>query len=118
MNLSRILRYLTASLSLALLLLPALARAQLEVGVMGIYQNGKEVGRIYVPNRGAKDETYVEHWVLFPGYVYPSKHRPGLETLIVPLEESAESLADFKKNQAAQPGVRFVEVLSHETELK
>lgn len=118
MKLLKTLCKLGACLSLALLLLPAIARAQLEVGVMGIYQNGQEVGRIYVPSRGAKDDTYVEHWVLYPGYVYPSKHRPGLETLIVPLEETFASLADFKNSLKLEPGSRTIEVLAHETQLK
>src|SRR2546422_759985 len=36
-----------------------------------IYESGKMVGVIYVPDRASK-ELYIEHWVLFPNYVYPS----------------------------------------------
>ncbi len=109
---------LFAGLSLAMLLAPTVSQAQMEVGVMGVYQNGKEVGRIYVPARGAKDETYAEHWVLYSDYVYPSKHRMGLETVIVPLDERVESLAAFKKGLAAEAGAKYIDVLSHESKLK
>ncbi|NOU13305.1 MAG: hypothetical protein HOO92_04960 [Methylococcaceae bacterium] len=85
---------------------------------MVIHQNDKEVGRIYVPPRHAKPDTYVEHWVLYPGYVYPSNKRPGLKTIIVPLEESFSSLSSFKNSLFLQPGSRLIEVLSHETKTK
>lgn len=98
-----------------LFLLPAQSQAQLEVGVMGIYQNGKEVGKIYVPPRNSKDITYAEHWVLYPNYIYPSKKIPGFETVIIPLREAFSSLAEFQKNIRFEPGTRTIEVLSHET---
>ncbi len=110
--------FLAACLSLILLLSPSISRAQMEVGVMGVYQNGKEVGRIYVPPRNAKDNTYVEHWVLYPGYLYPGKKRPGFETLIVPLHESFSSLSAFKNSLVLEPGSRIIEVLSHESKIQ
>ena len=101
-----------------LIFLPAQSQAQMEVGVMGIYQNGKEVGKIYVPPRSPKDVTYAEHWVLYPDYIYPSKNIPGFETVIIPLKEGFSSLAEFQKNTRLEPGTRSIEVLSQETRTK
>ncbi|CAH1196992.1 conserved exported hypothetical protein [Candidatus Nitrotoga sp. BS] len=109
---------LASCLAIPLLCLSKASQAQLEVGVMGIYQNGKEVGRIYVPPRHAKDDTYAEHWVLYPDYLYPSKYRPGLETVLVPMGESFSSREDFDKSFVAEPGSKIVDVLAHESKLK
>jgi hypothetical protein len=103
---------------LALSLSPAPALAQMERGVMGIFQNGKEVGRIYVPARNAKADTYAEYWFLYPDYVYPGQDRPGLETVIVPLKEDFPSLVEFRKTMKFMPGTRAIQVLSHETGLQ
>lgn len=102
-------------LSMALTLNSAPSLAQLEHGVMGLFQNGKEVGRIYVPARHSHDDTYVEYWFLYPNYVYPGKDLPGFETVIVPLAEKFSSLAAFRNSMQFEPGTRSIKVLSHET---
>lgn len=93
------------------------ASAQMERGIMGIFQNGKEVGRIYVPARSAKADRYSEYWFLYPDYVYPSQSLPGLETVIIPLPEKAASLAEFRKTRKFAPGTRSVKVLSQESQI-
>jgi hypothetical protein len=109
--------YLSIALSMTLSLFPTPAFAQMERGVMGIFQNGKEVGRIYVPARNSKADTYAEYWFLYPDYVYPGTQRPGLETLIVPLGEDFASLVEFRKTMKFAPGTRSIQVLSHETRI-
>lgn len=48
------------------------AFAQLDGGWHVIRQNGKIVGEIFVPMRPADAKLYVEHWVLYEDYIYPS----------------------------------------------
>lgn len=91
--------------------------AQMERGIMGIFQNGKEVGRIYVPDRSAKADRYSEYWFLYPNYIYPSQSLPGFETVIIPLPEKATSLAEFRKTQKFAPGTRSIKVLSQEAQI-
>lgn len=51
---------------------------QVDPGVHDVYQlvefqsERKFVAQVYVPERLADETTYVEHWVLFDGYVYPA----------------------------------------------
>lgn len=118
MKLSNIFGTLAAAFALTALLAPQTALAQLESGIMAIYQNGKEVGRIYVPGRAAKADTYVEHWLLYPNYTYPGRRRPALETVIVPLDDVAASLTEFKQSAGAEPGSKLIQVLSHETDVE
>ena len=64
-----------------------------------IYDNGSPVGAIYVDReRGAAQ--YVEHWVMFPTYTYPSEIRPN--------EQNAYTSADeFLASIPFGPGYRY-----------
>ena len=85
-------------------------RAQLDpTGGYEILQNGIRVGEIYVPERDPGTTQYVEHWVLYNSYVYPSKNQPELKTEIrVAQKSSYESEADFFARVPFGPGFRYV----------
>jgi hypothetical protein len=62
--------------------LGTLAFAQIDPGFSAIYQNGVQVGEIYVP--ACTDQgLYAEHWILYPNYVYVGQG--GAEIKIVPV---------------------------------
>ena len=91
------------------------AAAQLDPGirVYEIFEAGVKVGEIYVPPHQDRD-LYVEHWVLFPGYVYPSESN-GTAARIAQSGIVARSVPEF----FARPfptGSRYVEVTAHESE--
>jgi hypothetical protein len=86
------------------------ASAQLDpTGGYDIFQNGIRVGEIYVPERDPGSIYYVEHWVLYNSYVYPSKDMPELKTEIRLAQKSNyESEADFFARAPFGPGYRYV----------
>ena len=90
------------------------AFAQLDPGSFPIYQNGAQVGVIYVPDRAANTSLYAEHWILFPNYVYPSATN-GVRTEILPAEQRYTSEADFFRSAPWGPGFRYVHVASTDT---
>jgi hypothetical protein len=93
----------------------SVAFAQLDPGMCGIYQNGAQVGEIYVPGRSSQS-LYVEHWILYPNYVYPNA-RNGIKTEIIPeTNNSYTSEADFLTRAPFGPGYRYVRVTSNDTE--
>jgi len=96
--------------------LTTMASAQLDPGMCGIFENGVQVGEIYVP-RWASESLYVEHWILYPNYVYPNA-RNGVHVEIVP-EPNAKytSEADFFARAPFGPGYRYVRVTSNDTGL-
>jgi hypothetical protein len=84
-------------------------RAQLDPGFFNIFQNGIRVGEIYVPERDPGASRYVEHWILYNSYVYPSRELPELKTEIRVSQKSAyESEADFFARAPFGPGFRYV----------
>jgi hypothetical protein len=86
-------------------------RAQLDPGDFVILQNGVQVGEIYVPERAPRATQYVEHWVLYNGYVYPSKDHSELKTEIrVARKSGYQSEADFFARAPFGPGFRYVRV--------
>jgi hypothetical protein len=88
---------------------PTPGKMQLGVGLHDILQNGIKTGEIYVPDRDPKAINYVEHWVLFNGYVYPGKD-PDLVTTIRMSQRGYESEADFFARVPFGPGFRYVRV--------
>ena len=60
-----------------MVLFVALAFAQLDpTGIktgaaFDLYEADNKVGEVYVPARDTHANYYLEHWVLFPNYVYP-----------------------------------------------
>lgn len=90
---------------------PTPARTQMDPGVKRILQNGIQVGEIFVPERDPKATRYVEHWVLYNGYVYPGKDNPDVKTEIRESTKSSyESEADFFARVPFGPGFRYVRV--------
>src|SRR5262245_19046688 len=74
-----------------------------------VFQNGIRVGEIYVPERDPKATQYVEHWVLYNSYVFPSSDQPELKTEIRLAQKSSyESEADFFARAPFGPGFRYV----------
>jgi hypothetical protein len=85
------------------------ASAQLDPGNFEIRQNGRKVGEIFVPARAAEATSYVEHWVLFDGYVYPGEDSPAT----VRIKDSARryaSEADFFARVRWEQGFRYVRI--------
>ena len=94
----------------------SVAFAQFDPGDCRIYQNGVQVGEIHVPGK-ASQSLYVEHWVLYPNYVYPNG-RNGIQTEFVPgTTSSCASEADFFARAPFGPGYRYVRVTSNDTDL-
>ena len=100
---------------------PPTARAQLDptggkAGTYDIVQDSRVVGTIFVPawhdpNAGLPDNArYVEHWVLFPGYVYPSPANGKAITIRPAAEQRYASEADFFARVPWGAGSRYVRV--------
>jgi hypothetical protein len=88
-----------------------------------IYQSGKVVGVIYVPPRAAPD-LYIEHWVLFPSFIYHSMGSAagvaagiGGDAAMTIVPNPAFHIAteqDFFRSIPWGAGYRYVEVTAHE----
>jgi hypothetical protein len=90
------------------------AQAQIDPGVHDVFQrdqfgNTFKAGEIFVGPRDPGATNYVEHWVLFDNYVYPSAGNP-VATMIVPSRRSYTSEQDFFARVAWGPGFRYVRV--------
>ena len=79
------------------------------------FQNERKVAQIFVPARTADETTYVEHWVLFDGYVYPNRSL-SLVTEIRPSSDRYASLEDFLARVAWGPGFRYVRATAFESD--
>jgi hypothetical protein len=82
------------------------AQAQLDPGlrVYDIYEDDQRVGQVY--REGTDPSTYVEHWVMFPNYVYPSPVN-GVRLLIVPGNDEYRSAGDFLARVPFERGARY-----------
>lgn len=96
---------------------PRRVHAQLDAGnnVLLIYQSGQVAGMIYVPLGVGTRELYLEHWVLFPNYVYPSGERPTRTDIVPDPRVSYENEAAFFRAVPWGPGFRYVKVTAHDT---
>ena len=70
------------------------AHAQLDPGTITIIQNGKTVGKVFVPIRDANTCTYAEYWFLYSTYVYPSKSN-GASVTLSHVNEPYTNLTNF-----------------------
>lgn len=95
---------------------PRPANAQLDPGIRTLlYENGIQVGEIYVPERAAGQTQYDEEWVLYPNYRYPGPGFIGsLEIVASPTEKAYESLSDFLQRAPFPKGSKHVHVMSQE----
>jgi hypothetical protein len=85
------------------------APAQLDSGTrsFAVVQNDSVVGEIW--RDGDEPTHYLEHWVLYPGYVYPSTVNQ-IETKIQPGHHLYGSTADFLAHVPFERGARYVKV--------
>ena len=117
-------RKLLVSAALSALIALALsanaAAAQLDPGAHDVYQrdefqNLRKVAEIFVPAREPGATFYVEHWVLFDGYVYPSPQLPVVTTIRASRLRYA-SEEEFFARVAWGPGFRYIRVESFDTD--
>jgi hypothetical protein len=109
-------RKLSLYVAVSILLLSSIAPAQIDPGNHDIFQNRIKVGEIYVPPHAPGQLLYVEHWVLFPGYVYPGpENMQKLQIRPAPLRYSNE--AEFFRNVPWGRGYRYVHVTAYDTNM-
>lgn len=98
---------LLISVALFCLFSASSVRAQIDGGARsyGLYENGVLVGELY--REDTDPARYAEHWVLYPGYVYPSE-RNGVALLIRPSLTYYRNLADFFARVPFPTGSRYI----------
>lgn len=112
---NKLLRTLVVLLFATAIAHPIAAQLAPSTHVYDVLQNGTKVAEIYVP-RAQKRSLYVEHWVLFPGYTYPSPiNRLGFE--IVQSESRARNTAEFFQ-RSFPAGAKYIQVTGHQSELR
>ena len=74
---------------------------------IAIIQDGEVVGEIY--RIDPDPDHYVEHWVLYPGYVYPDAES-GVITELRPGYRTYRNLDDFYARVPFEKGSRYVKV--------
>ena len=96
---------------------PPAAKAQIGPDVkVYLYENGVRVGEIYVPDRAADQSQYLEHWVLYPNYMYPGpKFIGALEIVPSPTEPPYASEQDFFRRVPFGPGYKYIRVTAQES---
>ena len=104
----------TLSAIFVLALSATAAAAQLDPGTHDVFQEGRKVAEIFVPGREPGATFYVEHWVLFDGYVYPSPQLTVVTTIRASRLRYA-SEEDFFARVAWGPGSRYIRVESFDT---
>ncbi|PWT88485.1 MAG: hypothetical protein C5B54_10610 [Acidobacteria bacterium] len=107
-------RSLLILITVLTLTLPAFA--QLDPGNFVIVQNRRIVGEIFVPEREPGQTNYVEHWVLFPDYIYPASG-VSLDTKIKLSRKTYTSEADFFARVPWGPGFRYVRIDATDTDV-
>ena len=112
-------KFLFTAVAIAVMLtgiMPPAAKAQLDVGSrFYLYENGVRVGEIYVPDRAEGQSEYLEHWVLYPNYMYPGPRFIGaLQIVPSPTEKPYASESDFFRNVPFAPGSKYIRVLAQE----
>jgi hypothetical protein len=91
------------------LMLALPAGAQLDPGNFEIFQNGRKVGEIFVPERTKGQTSYVEHWVLSSDYIYPGG-KLSAQILIKRSQRSYASVDDFFARVSWGSGYRYVKI--------
>lgn len=93
----------------------SIAKAQLDTGTAEIRQDGKRVGLIFVADRFEDELTTIEHWVLFPDYVFPGAQNQDVVTKIRVTKKQFIDLEDFLDNVPFGEGYRYQKVISIES---
>lgn len=98
---------LVASLATAAFVTPRSANAQLDYNeerAFDLYEDGQLVGQVF--REGSNPTEYVEHWVMFPRYIYPSPVN-GVQLVVVPGKSHYRGAADFLARVPFEPGSRY-----------
>ena len=104
-----------------MLMFAALSFAQLDPigGSIGaafdLYESGNKVGEVYVPGRDAYATHYLEHWVLFPSYVYPGPKSLAKLNIVPKSTSPYTNESDFFKRVAFKAGSKYIRVTSDES---
>src|SRR5215813_1200922 len=81
-----------------------------------LFENGIRVGEVYVPERAEGQTEYVEHWVLYPNYLYPGPRFIGtLQIVPTPSEQPYEGETDFFKRVPFEKGSKYIRVTAQES---
>lgn len=75
---------------------------------------GREVGEVYRGPGFDDASVYVEHWILYPGYVYPGPRTLTVLNLTPKAETPYRNEAGFFANAAFPKGSKYVRVLAEE----
>lgn len=92
--------------------------AQLDYDTYDIFQNGVDVGVIYVPVRGADPSVYAEYWIMSDRYQYPSERNPVATEIKHSDRYHFTSLADFLTNAHWGEGFHYVTVTAYDRTTK
>lgn len=84
--------------------------AQLDYDTYDIFQNGANVGVIYVPVRGADPSVYAEYWIMSDRYQYPSERNHVTTEIRHSTGYHYTSLADFLDKAPWGDGYHYVVV--------
>jgi hypothetical protein len=80
-----------------------------------LYENDVRVGEVYVPLYVPGQTSYTQHWVLYPGYLYPGpKFIGALQVIPSPTERPYASETDFFQNVPWSAGSKYIRITSEE----
>jgi hypothetical protein len=79
-----------------------------------LYEAGNEVGQVYRGPGDANARFYVEHWVLYPTYVYPGPRTLAVLELAPQAVTAFESEQDFFRNAHFPKGSKYMRVTAEE----
>ena len=96
-------------------LVTGIAPVQVDPVNHDIFQDGKKVGEIYVPDREPGATNYIEHWVLFSDYIYPNRNLPVVTTIKASRFHDASAEQFFARVEWG-PGFRYVRVEAFDTD--
>lgn len=80
-----------------------------------VFQNGIKVGEIFIPMRPKEAQEYLEHWILYPGYIYPGSYHPEASFTVKLGKVNYASAGDFFSRAPFPEGSRYIRVHSAES---
>src|SRR4051812_12770777 len=109
-------RKLIMAAAVLALVLACTAIAQVDPGMkLGLYENNVKVGEMYLNPYATGQTTYVQNWVLSPGYQYPGPRFLGaLQVIASPTDRPYASEMDFFQNVPWSTGSKYVRITSEE----
>lgn len=103
-----------------ILLFAGLSFAQLDPGdgregaAFDLFEAGNHVGQIFVPAREPGTIHYLEHWVLFPNYVYPGPKNLAMLKIVPKSPSPFKDEADFFRRVEFKQGSKYIRVTADE----